>query len=337
MHKNIELTVTAQEADRIAALHSLGLLDSAPTEAFDRVTRLAAQALGAPMVLVSLIDENRQWFKSKFGIDAAETPRSVSFCSHAIQERRALIVPDAEKDARFCDNPHVTGDPYVRSYAGIPLYTLTGHAIGTLCAVDVRRREYSDAELNMLRDFALVIEDLVHALEQPQNEVKTRATADREDAFRVCFEHAGLGMMQASLTGNLLRTNARMRALLGYTEAELTGMSFGDITHPDDLGKASAMFQQIVAGTIDRYRLEQRYQRKDGSWFWSDLSLSLKRSDSGQSECVVAIADDISVRKQTEAELLRVRDALRCDLAEQSRRLADNDDVMRRHRREHSG
>lgn len=165
--------VPINEDQRLSALRKLGLLDSQPRAAFDRVTRLAAMALNVPIALISLVDEKRQWFLSRFGLDASETPRDVSFCAHGVYECQPLIVPDAVQDTRFAENPLVTGDPNIRAYAGIPIYSRSGFALGTVCAIDTKAREFSDSELNILRDCTFIIEDLIQERERNLAENRT--------------------------------------------------------------------------------------------------------------------------------------------------------------------
>jgi GAF domain-containing protein len=153
----------ADEASRLAALQCSGLLDSAPSESFDRITWLAAEILDVPIVLVSLVDENRQWFKSRIGIDARETTREVSFCAHAVCNRELLNIPDATRDPRFVGNPLVTGAPHIRAYVGVPLFSRQGHAFGTLCAIDTRPRSFFERHLKALTHLARILEDTIHA------------------------------------------------------------------------------------------------------------------------------------------------------------------------------
>lgn len=147
----------ADEAARIATLHSLSLLDTPPEERFDRITRLAKRIFGVKSSLVSLVDEERQWFKSKSGLDASETPRDVSFCGHAILGDSALMVPNALLDQRFFDNPLVTGTPNIRFYVGYPL-KVGAMKVGTLCLLDDKPRSFSNDELALLKDLAEMVQ-----------------------------------------------------------------------------------------------------------------------------------------------------------------------------------
>lgn len=145
------------EGGRLAALHALQLLDTPREERFDRYTRLAAGVTDTPVALISLVDDERQWFKSCFGFDIDETSREISFCAHAILQRELFVVPDTLLDPRFADNPVVCGEPRVRFYAGQPLVLPNGHCVGTLCVVDVRPRLLDDKQAAMLKDLAEMV------------------------------------------------------------------------------------------------------------------------------------------------------------------------------------
>jgi GAF domain-containing protein len=149
------------EAKRLEALRSLLILDTPPEERFDRISAFAAKEFDVPIALVSLVDQDRQWFKSNFGLDVCETTRDVSFCGHAITKSETLVVPDALRDPRFADNPLVTGHPYIRFYAGAGLRLPYGQVVGTLCIMDRRPREFDKLDvaiLGGLRD--LVVDEL---------------------------------------------------------------------------------------------------------------------------------------------------------------------------------
>ena len=126
------------------------VLDTVPEAVFDELASLAALICDAPIALITLIDEDRQWFKSKVGVNLSETPRNISFCAHAIVKQDMMIVPDAKKDKRFKNNPLVVAAPKIRFYAGMPLITPDGHALGTLCVVDLKPRQLSEAQKNAL-------------------------------------------------------------------------------------------------------------------------------------------------------------------------------------------
>jgi diguanylate cyclase (GGDEF)-like protein/PAS domain S-box-containing protein len=147
------------EEERVRALRALGVLDTPQEDRFDRFTRIAAAAFGAPIALVSLVDAQRQWFKSRVGLDVSETPRSMSFCSHAVALDDLLVVPDTHLDERFAGNPLVTGAPSIRFYAGQPVHSVDGQPLGTLCIIDQQPRMFGDADKRMLRDLAQMVQD----------------------------------------------------------------------------------------------------------------------------------------------------------------------------------
>src|SRR5580704_11653701 len=144
-----EIVVTDEEG-RLRALRQYKILDTTPEQAFDDLTLIASQICGVPIALISLVDEDRQWFKSRVGVEAQETTRSVSFCAHAIHQQGIFTVADALSDARFRDNPLVQGDPHIRFYAGAPITTQDGHALGTLCVIDYVPRTLTADQNNAL-------------------------------------------------------------------------------------------------------------------------------------------------------------------------------------------
>jgi len=155
------LEMSPKEEARLVELNRTGLLDTQPEPEFDNVVRLVTTALSVPMAAVTLVDRERAWLKSSIGLSGSQSPRWQSFCSHAVSLGEALVVPDATRDPRFVDNPQVTADPHIRFYAGIPLKTDEGHALGTLCAIDRVPREPSDREISVLQGLAdLVVEQI---------------------------------------------------------------------------------------------------------------------------------------------------------------------------------
>lgn len=151
--------IPANERQRLKTLRDMKLLDTRPEERFDRITRLAKQVFSTPIALVSLVDAGRQWFKSRQGLDALETPRDISFCGHAILDDKIMVVNDATRDERFCDNPLVCDNPNIRFYAGYPLAAPDGSRVGTLCIIDEKPREISDEQLHLLRELGRMVEE----------------------------------------------------------------------------------------------------------------------------------------------------------------------------------
>jgi GAF domain-containing protein len=152
--KTMTALAPQHETKRLKVLWQYEVLDTVPEEVFDDLTELAAQICDAPIALISLVDEKRQWFKSKFGTTVSETSRDLSFCAHAISQSELFIVPDATRDARFANNPLVTADPKIRFYAGAPLVTPDGYALGTLCVLDKVPRELRSEQQQALRILA---------------------------------------------------------------------------------------------------------------------------------------------------------------------------------------
>jgi diguanylate cyclase (GGDEF)-like protein len=146
------------EDARVRALHALEILDSGREERFDRITRLARRTFDVPIAIVSLVDSERQWFKSVQGLDAPQTSREVSFCGHSILGAQTLVVEDARTDVRFHDNPLVTGAPDIRFYAGRPIAAPCGHRVGTLCIIDSTPRDLAPEDLQVLDDLAGLVE-----------------------------------------------------------------------------------------------------------------------------------------------------------------------------------
>jgi diguanylate cyclase (GGDEF)-like protein len=155
----IKPAIPSNESQRLKTLRDLRLLDTPPEERFDRVTRLAKRVFSTKIALVSIVDADRQWFKSRQGLDAEETGRDISFCGHAILDDKIMVVNDAESDERFCDNPLVCGDPNIRFYAGYPLAAPDGSRLGTLCIIDDKPKDLDDEQLQLLRELGRMVEE----------------------------------------------------------------------------------------------------------------------------------------------------------------------------------
>ncbi len=204
----------------MAALCRLQLLDTPPDERFERITRTAQRLFGVPIALVTLVDSNRQWFKSRAGLSAAETPRDISFCGHAILEEDAFVIPDALADPRFADNPLVTGDPHLRFYAGMPIHESGGWRVGTLCLIDRVARVFDERDIIALRDLALWAETEINLYSLKQ---ATAITREHESRLQAIIEHAGDAIVTIDDKGLVETFNPAAQRIFGYTPEEIIG------------------------------------------------------------------------------------------------------------------
>ena len=303
------------EAERLALLHRLELIGTPPEPAFDRITRLAAHTLQVPIALISLVDHQRQWLKSSAGLDVREIPRDQAFCAHAIHGKDTLVVRDALADPRFANSSLVAGRPYIRFYAGIPLLSADGLALGTLCVIDRIPRHWTEKEQRILADLAdIARQEILNretiSAERALTAASLRAGETNEIRFRATFEQASVGIALLETDGRWRQVNDKLCSIIGYSQQELLALTFQDITHPDDLDTDLALATQVLAGEIDHYTLEKRYIRKDKAIVWINLSVSLTRDANGQPQQFISVVEDINARKQAEFSLER----LRCEL-----------------------
>lgn len=271
------MPIPLNETSRLLALQSYEIMDSGQELRYDDITLLASRICRTPMALITLINEDRQWFKSKVGLDGTETARELAFCAHAICEPdKILTVADARKDDRFSSNPYVTGDPHVRFYAGAPLVSADGHALGTLCVIDREPRqlepEQNDALLALSRQvMALLEERRTSAALRGAMQALSRSEA----LFREAYENAPIGIALVSPEGEWLRVNESLCDMLGYPAEELTRTTFQAITHPEDLESDLLLVRRMLAREIRTYQLEKRYLHRTGHAVWAQLSVSL--------------------------------------------------------------
>jgi len=287
------------EAARLETLRHYAILDTLPEQEFDDLTRLAALICGTPIALVSLVDAERQWFKSRFGLEARETSRDLAFCAHAILQPDVMVVPDAKADERFRTNPLVLGEPHVRFYAGAPLITPEGHALGTLCVIDHVPRELTPEQREALRalsrlvvnQFALrrSVADLSQAVRE-----RRRAQTELDELFTLSLDMLAI----AGFDGYFKRLNPACEKTLGIPIQDLLAKPFIEFVHPDDREATLAEMRQIRRGHIT-FSFENRYRCGDGSYIW----LLWNATPSIDQQLVFAVARDITLRKRAERRL----------------------------------
>jgi len=294
--------IPLNEAIRLDALRALNILDTPGEERFDRITRVARRHFNVPIALVSLIDTGRQWFKSRQGLDASETPRDISFCGHAILSNNIFNIPNALKDERFVDNPLVTGPPGIRFYAGAPLHAPGDQRIGTLCIIDDKPREFSSDELTVLRDLA----DFVEAELE-----RTKLLAASLEAARLAMvaEQTDNAVIITDAEGVVEWVNKGFERIAGYRLEEIIGKKPGEVLHgPDTDSKTVAfMHEKISAG--EAFNTEVLNYHKDGKPYWLTLDIQPVINE-GKLTNFIAIESDITERKTVSDELSRFKHAL---------------------------
>jgi PAS domain S-box-containing protein len=287
--------IPENENERLKALKGYNILDSLDEEVFDRLTQLASVICGVPIALVSLIDSDRQWFKSKTGIDVNETARDISFCQHAIMDCEIFEVENALEDDRFKDNPLVQGFPNIRFYAGYPLEDPDGYNLGTLCVIDEKPHKLDDNQRL--------------ALQVLGKEVVAQIVARKNHAdlleYKKLFDLSIDMICVAGLDGYFKKVNNAFSEILGWSNTEILSKPFFDFIHPDDIQGTQQEMEKLGQG-IRTINFTNRFVKKDGGYVYLDW-VSHPELETGN---LFAIARDISIevavkeRKNIQAEIV---------------------------------
>jgi PAS domain S-box-containing protein len=299
------------ETDRLAALASYQIIDTAPEREFDDLVRVAALICDAPMALVSLVDGGRQWFKAALGLDAKETPREAAFCAHAIQQAEGLIVEDATLDSRFAENPLVTGDLHLRFYAGAPLETPDGLPLGTLCVLDTEARSLTADQHFALKALA---RQVVSQLELRKALAKQRSAEERHR--RILESAIDYGIISMDLAGMVTSWNEGAHRILGWSEQEMCGRPCDDFFTPEDRNAKVPEIEMGSALAHGRGSDERWHLRKDGSRFWASGEMMPLTNEQQQPVGFLKIVRDRTEFREAQ-EALRASEAS----AERDRRL----------------
>ena len=300
----------SNEAERLEAVRALDILGTAPEEHFDAVCRNAQVMFGLPVALVSLVDEERQWFKARCGFDADGTPRGAAFCTYTILSDEVLVIEDALQDVRVCESPLVTGRHGIRFYAGAPLIVRPGIRLGSLCVLDTKPRTFSPEQRQQLRDLARMVVAHLRLHEM------TLASVSAHDALqaattrlRLAQEAAGAGLFDWDLRDDHAHLSPETLRHLGLPEDRspfITGQEWAATIHPGDLVELRREARRAIA-TGSTYRAEFRVPLPEGGERWV-LGLGRVASDArGRAARISGISLDCTEQRQRRSVRLRLR------------------------------
>ena len=289
------------EQTRLNDLKSLGILDTPRSERFDCITRMASRLFQAPIAIVSLIDQNRQWFKSCYGLDTQETHRDISFCGHAILQDSVFVIPDTFKDDRFFDNPLVLNDPFIRFYAGCPLTMSDGSKIGTLCIIDHKPRNFEAADMTLLKDLASIV----------QREFITIHAENNATQFKSAMNAAFDAIIVMDKNRRVINFNAAAEATFGHQNQNIVGQDVLDLIiatrHHAAFKQSFEPYINNNQGPLIDQRIEIAAQHQDGHEFPIEVSITKEKVLVGDSSGVtfVGFIRDISERKIAAAQVIQ--------------------------------
>ncbi len=281
--------VPENEIERLQALSSYNILDTFPDEDLDSITLLASRICRTPIALISLIDDKRQWFKSRVGFEVKELPREMSICQFTIMQESIYEVPDTTKNSDFAENPLVTAKNGIRFYAGAPLKDPNGFRLGTLCVIDRQPRILDDEQKESLE--LLAKEVVTHLLMRKQNDELRKSKETLQRFFDLTLDF----MCIANVNGFFLKISSTFSSVLGYNEKELLGKPFLEFVHPDDVEVTLKEVEKLSRGELT-IQFENRYRQINGNYIW--LSWNVKPEP--ESGLLYATARNITESKLAE-------------------------------------
>ncbi len=303
--------VPENEHERLALLKQMGILDSASEERFERITRVLCRSLDVPISAISLIDNDRQWFKSIQGLDISETPRDVSFCAHSIIDGKPLTVEDATQDERFADNALVINDPNIRFYAGIPI-KIDDIYIGALCAIDRKPRQLTDDQAQVLNDLGHIVEQELISMDlQKQFEIKQDLMQSQ------AFLSESQNILENSLneiyifdvkTLKFTHANHGARANIGFSLSEMKQLSPLDLKPNFSKDEFLKLLSPLKDRTEEKIVFRTQHKRKNGSLYDAEVHLQLGQYN-GQ-DAFIAIILDVSENEALIRKLTAVNEEL---------------------------
>lgn len=303
-----------QEARRLKAVQDLEILDTPAETDFDDLVKLAALIFKVPISTVTIVDSHRQWFKAAVGLAVKETPRDISFCTHAIETPNPLVIPDVSQDPRFSNNPLAINEPHLAFYAGVPLRNSQNLAIGTFCIMDTTPRKFSDHELEILSVFGNQVMNLLELRYQrnqlkeltAEREIINKNLAESEQRWKYALEGSGDGVWDWDIKTNHVFFSRRWLEMLGYSEGDLSNdyEAWHSIVHEDDIANVLKKLKTHLANPTEQFEAEFRALRKDGEWQWvMSRGVVVQWNDAQKPARMVGTHTDISVRKETETTI----------------------------------
>jgi len=284
--------IPVNESDRLVALNRYQILDTMPEQEYDDLTQLAADICNTPIALISLVDRDRQWFKSRVGLEATETPRDISFCGHAVAANETLNIPDATQDPRFADNPLVINDPSIRFYVGVPLKTPDNFTLGTLCVIDRQPRNLTPLQIQQLEALSRMV----------ISQLELRLSNQRSRLLASVVETSNDAIITRNLDGIITSWNPAAERIFGYMQAEIVGQSISMFFPSERLVE-----EQLFIDRLKRLERVENFETirlcKDGNQKDVSITISSLMDFSGNIVGISGVIRDISDRKQADIRL----------------------------------
>ena len=304
--------INTEELARLEALQKYNILDTDADPDFDNLVRLAVKIFNVPMSTVTIVDADRQWFKSAIGLDVKETPRDISFCTHSIATKKPLIVEDASKDIRFSSNPLVTNKPNIMFYAGVPLLDSESNALGTLCIMGHDQRDFSEDDLETLKILANQTMRLLD-LRAERNKLKLLVSkiekvnidlSNSEQRWKFALEGSGDGVWDWNVKTQVTLFTKQWKAMLGYAEVDISNdfQAWVSLIHHEDVDLTLKTLNRYLNNESAQYSVEHRLLCKDKSWKWVLSRGMIVEHDEidGSPVRMVGTHTDITERKRSE-------------------------------------
>lgn len=286
-----ELPIPENERGRLEALKNYEILDSLSEAEYDRITKLASIICGTPVSLITFIEEERQWFKSKVGLDIEDTPRDIAFCRYTIMDQAFLQVKDARLDDRFKNNPAVLADPHVRFYAGFPLTDPNGYNLGTLCVIDYQPKELSPEQIEALE---ILTEEVMELVTQRREKIELLN-------FQKLFMLSSDLICVANTAGFFKRVNPAFKELLGWSETEMLSKNLFDLLHPDDYKATIASVEKLKQGKL-HIKFEHRIRTASGDYKFFQWVVSPEK----ETDKLFAVGRDVTLQNEMKDQLMQV-------------------------------